>query len=110
MKARRRFVVAAALVMGACEGADDREDDSGTLLPDAATEGEAQDEVKNRALADFEWSGRIRKVYEKMGTVTVGDLLAKTEKDLLKSKNLGVTSIKEIRKKLAQLGVAMRLE
>ena len=55
-------------------------------------------------------SGRIRKVYEKLGLVTIGDLLSKTEKDLLKSKNLGVTSIKEIRKKLAQIGVAMRPE
>ena len=40
----------------------------------------------------------------------MGDLLSKTEKDLLKSKNLGVTSIKEIRKKLGQLGVQMKLE
>jgi DNA-directed RNA polymerase subunit alpha len=73
-------------------------------------EGEAQDEVKNRALADFEWSGRIRKVYEKLGVVTVGDLLNYTESDLLKSKNLGSTSIKEIRQKLGTLGVAMRGE
>jgi len=45
-----------------------------------------------------------------MSLVTVGDLLKRTEKDLLKSKNLGVTSIKEIRKKLGQLGVSMKPE
>ena len=73
-------------------------------------EGEAQDEVKNRALADFEWSGRIRKVFEKLGVVTVGDLLNYSESDLLKSKNLGSTSIKEIRQKLGTLGAAMRAE
>ncbi|HZL72840.1 MAG TPA: DNA-directed RNA polymerase subunit alpha C-terminal domain-containing protein [Planctomycetota bacterium] len=73
-------------------------------------EGEAQDEAKNRALADFEWSGRIRKVFEKLGVVTVGDLLNHTEADLLKSKNLGSTSIKEIRQKLGTLGAAMRAE
>src|SRR5687767_4859750 len=73
-------------------------------------EGEAQDEVKNRALADFEWSGRIRKVFEKLGVVTVGDLMNYSESDLLKSKNLGSTSIKEIRQKLGTLGVAMRGE
>ena len=73
-------------------------------------EGEAQDEVKNRALADFEWSGRIRKVFEKLGVVTVGDLLNYSESDLLKSKNLGSTSIKEIRQKLGTLGAARRAE
>lgn len=72
--------------------------------------GPVPDELQKKNLTDFEWSGRIRKVFEKLGLVTVGDLLAKSEKDLLKSKNLGVTSIKEIRKKLGQLGVAMRTD
>jgi DNA-directed RNA polymerase subunit alpha len=72
--------------------------------------GPVSEEVLKKNLSDFEWSGRIRKVYEKMSLVTIGDLLGKTEKDLLKSKNLGVTSIKEIRKKLGQLGVAMKAE
>jgi len=74
------------------------------------TEGPVNEETLKKNLSDFEWSGRIRKVYEKMGVVTVGDLLKRTEKDLLKSKNLGVTSIKEIRKKLGQLGVSMKPE
>lgn len=72
--------------------------------------GPVPDELLKKNLSDFEWSGRIRKVYEKMGLVTIGDLLARSERDLLKSKNLGVTSIKEIRKKLASVGIAMRLE
>lgn len=74
------------------------------------TPGPVSDELQKKNLNDFEWSGRIRKVFEKLGLVTVGDLLARSEKDLLKSKNLGVTSIKEIRKKLGQLGVAMRTD
>lgn len=72
--------------------------------------GPVSEETLKKNLSDFEWSGRIRKVYEKLGVVTIGDLLKKTEKDLLKSKNLGVTSIKEIRKKLGQLGVSMKPE
>ncbi len=92
----------------------------GPGLPEEAGEEEAaappvpagpvSDDLAQKNLSDFEWSGRIRKVFEKLGLVTVGDLLKKTEKDLLKSKNLGVTSIKEIRKKLSQLGVAMKPE
>jgi len=88
----------------------------GPMEPEPADEeapvptGPVPDEMLRKNLSDFEWSGRIRKVYEKLGLVTVGDLMARTEKDLLKSKNLGVTSIKEIRKKLAQSGIAMRQE
>jgi len=82
----------------------------GAAVAGAPAPTEASDEVKNRALADFEWSGRIRKVFEKLGVVTVGDLLNYSESDLLKSKNLGSTSIKEIRQKLGTLGVAMRAE
>ena len=73
-------------------------------------EGPVSEETLKKNLSDFEWSGRIRKVFEKMSVVNVGDLLKRTEKDLLKSKNLGVTSIKEIRKKLGQLGVSMKPE
>jgi DNA-directed RNA polymerase subunit alpha len=73
-------------------------------------DGPVSEETLKKNLSDFEWSGRIRKVFEKMSLVTVGDLLKRTEKDLLKSKNLGVTSIKEIRKKLGQLGVSMKPE
>jgi DNA-directed RNA polymerase subunit alpha len=72
--------------------------------------GPVSEETLKKNLSDFEWSGRIRKVFEKLGVVTISDLLGKTEKDLLKSKNLGVTSIKEIRKKLGQLGVQMKPE
>jgi DNA-directed RNA polymerase subunit alpha len=82
----------------------------GAVAQGAPAQAEASDEVKNRALADFEWSGRIRKVFEKLGVVTIGDLLNYSEADLLKSKNLGSTSIKEIRQKLGTLGVAMRAE
>ncbi len=75
----------------------------------AAPEAPSEEDLK-RNLGDLEWSGRIRKVFEKLGLVTLDDLLKRTEKDLLKAKNLGVTSIKEIRKKLGQLGVSMRPE
>lgn len=76
-------------------------------MPAEIPAGPVPEATLGRQLVEFEWSGRIRKVFEKLGLVTVGDLLKKTEKDLLKSKNLGVTSIKEIRKKLAAIGVAM---
>ena len=72
--------------------------------------GMGSEELLKKNLNDFEWSGRIRKMFEKLGLVSIGDLMSKTEKDLLKSKNLGVTSIKEIRKRLGQYGLAMNAE
>lgn len=67
-------------------------------------------EILQKNLSEMEWSGRIRKVFEKLGLVTISDLMQRTEKDLLKSKNLGQTSIKEIRKKLGQYGLTMHPE
>jgi len=66
--------------------------------------------VEGKQLTDFEWSGRIRKIFERFNIMTVGDLLKRSESELLASKNLGITSIKEIRRKLGTLGVAMRPE
>jgi DNA-directed RNA polymerase subunit alpha len=107
----KEFLSAKGLTMTSAGG-------PGGIVEEAAVEGgeapaaggPVSPEVQQKNLSDIEWSGRIRKVFEKMGVVTVGDLLKRTEKDLLKSKNLGVTSIKEIRKKLGQYGVAMQEE
>lgn len=72
--------------------------------------GTPSEEAQGKNLAEMDWSGRIQKLIEKLGFVTVGDLLKVSEAELLKNKNLGMTSIKEIRKKLGQFGVAMREE
>ncbi len=76
----------------------------------APEEGKTVSEILQKNLGDLEWSGRLRKVFEKMGLATIGDLMQKTEKDLLKSKNLGQTSLKEVQKKLGQYGLALQAE
>jgi DNA-directed RNA polymerase subunit alpha len=65
-------------------------------------------EIQARALSEFEWSGRVKKLFEKLGFVTVGDLIRNSETDLLKHRNFGSTSLKEIGLKLNQLGVELR--
>jgi DNA-directed RNA polymerase subunit alpha len=65
-------------------------------------------EVLSKPLSDFEWSGRVKKLFERLGFITTGDLLRQTEKDLLKNRNFGQTSLKEIRLRLNQLGVELR--
>ena len=66
--------------------------------------------VLQQQLADMEWAGRIRKVFEKMGFVQLGDLTRCSEQELLKNQNLGLTSIKEIRKRLAQMGLSLKAD
>lgn len=104
----KEFLSSKGLSMQGGGGVGGEGEEEGGLT--AAVSATAPADVAQKNLSDMEWAGRIRKVFEKMGLVTVGDLLARTEKDLLKSKNLGVTSIKEIRRKLGQLGVGMREE
>jgi DNA-directed RNA polymerase alpha subunit len=80
----------------------------GPVLAPAAP-GIASPDVAAKALGEFEWSGRIRKAYEKLALTTVGDLLKHTEAELTKV-GLGATSVKEVRKKLGNLGVQMKSE
>lgn len=78
-------------------------------VPTLAAPGICPPETAVKPLADFEWSGRIRKSFERLGLETIGDLMKRSESEL-QGKNLGATSIKEIRRKLGSLGVQMRIE
>ena len=43
-----------------------------------------------------------------MNLVTIGDLVARSEAELLATKNFGQTSLNEIKGKLADLGLTLR--
>jgi len=43
-----------------------------------------------------------------LGINTIGELIRKTGDDMLECKNFGVTSLNEVREKLAVLGLKMR--
>jgi DNA-directed RNA polymerase subunit alpha len=44
----------------------------------------------------------------RLGINTLGDLISRTADELLESKNFGVTSLSEVRDKLAALGLTLR--
>ncbi|MBI3273026.1 MAG: tetratricopeptide repeat protein [Planctomycetes bacterium] len=69
-----------------------------------------KEDVLSKALTEFEWSARCKKCIEKLGLVTMGDLAQKSEPDLLGVKNFGLTSLNEIKQKLAGLGLGLRVE
>ena len=61
--------------------------------------------VLSVVLADLELSVRCRKALAQVKAVTVGDLLAHSEQELLSIKNFGQTSLNELRTKLSEYGV-----
>ena len=46
----------------------------------------------------------------RLGLATIGELVRKSQDDLLECKNFGVTSLNEIREKLTQAGLKLRGE
>ena len=58
-------------------------------------------------VTDFELSVRSRNCLQKMNIDTLGDLIMKTEQELLSYKNFGETSLKEIKDMLTQRGLRL---
>jgi DNA-directed RNA polymerase subunit alpha len=56
----------------------------------------------------LELSVRSRRCMERIGIKTVGDLVDKTEAELLAAPNFGQTSLNEVRQKLAELGLQLK--
>jgi DNA-directed RNA polymerase subunit alpha len=63
-----------------------------------------------KPVAEFEWSERIRKAFEKLKIRTLGEVATKTEQEFLNCENFGQTSLKELKKKLVSLGMALKAE
>ncbi len=63
-----------------------------------------------RPIADLNLSVRARKCMVRLGITSIGELVRRTGDDLLESKNFGVTSLNEVREKLADLGLKLRGE
>ncbi len=61
-----------------------------------------------RSVADLNLSVRSRKCLSRLGITTIGDLVSRTPDELLSVRNFGVTSLNEIRQKLADLGLSLR--
>ncbi|MFA5293702.1 MAG: DNA-directed RNA polymerase subunit alpha C-terminal domain-containing protein [Phycisphaerae bacterium] len=73
---------------------------------------EADDDIDNenlsRSMDEFELSVRARNCLANLNIRTIGDLVSKTEAELLGVKNFGATSLVEINKILDSLGISLR--
>jgi len=63
-----------------------------------------------RPISDLNLSVRARKCMIRLGITTLGELVRRTGDDLLECKNFGVTSLNEVREKLAALNMKLRGE
>ncbi len=64
----------------------------------------------NRSVSELNLSVRSRKCMNRLGIHTLGELLSRSEEELLDAKNFGVTSLNEVKDKLAQMGLRLRGE
>jgi len=77
-----------------------------TLTPQS--EETARSGVLNRSVAELELSVRSRKCLMRLGVNSIGDLTQRTEAELLAIKNFGMTSLSEIKRRLAELNLSLR--
>jgi DNA-directed RNA polymerase subunit alpha len=64
-------------------------------------------ELLNRPISDLDLSIRARRTVEALGCLTVGDAVQHSEEELLGMPNFGVTSLTELKRKLAEMGLKL---
>ena len=64
----------------------------------------------DRPVAQLELSVRAQKALQRLGVMTLGELIQKTEAELLTIKNFGQTSMVEIKKQLTKYGLSFRTQ
>jgi DNA-directed RNA polymerase subunit alpha len=65
-------------------------------------------EISSKSMDDFEMSIRARNCLMQLNIKTIGDLISRTEAEMLGVKNFGVTSLTEIKQVLDSLGLGFR--
>ena len=69
---------------------------------------ELPNEIYSKQIQEMELSVRSRKALQRLNIMTIGELLQRTEDELLGCKNFGHTSLNEIKQALTTLGVTLR--
>jgi DNA-directed RNA polymerase subunit alpha len=64
-------------------------------------------ELLNKPIADLDLSIRARRAVENLGCLTIGDIQQHAEEELLSMPNFGQTSLAELKRKLADMGIAL---
>ncbi|MEM0983580.1 MAG: DNA-directed RNA polymerase subunit alpha C-terminal domain-containing protein [Planctomycetota bacterium] len=71
--------------------------------------GTGKEQLLNKSVSDLQLSVRARKALQLLNVQSIGDLVARTEAELMGVKNFGATSLVEVREKLTELGLELRV-
>ncbi|MEX2219378.1 MAG: DNA-directed RNA polymerase subunit alpha C-terminal domain-containing protein [Phycisphaerales bacterium] len=71
--------------------------------------GSGREAVLNKSVSDLQLSVRARKALQLLNIQTLGDLASHTEAELMGVKNFGATSLMEVKERLAESGLALRM-
>ena len=63
---------------------------------------------RNKPISELKLSIRARRTVENIGCLTLGDVTAHSEEELLGMPNFGVTSLLELRNRLAEYGLSLK--
>ena len=69
-----------------------------------------QERKLNMSLAELELSVRATNCLESEGIATVRDLVIRTDEELLEVRNFGETTLKEVKGKLAEIGLSLGMK
>jgi DNA-directed RNA polymerase subunit alpha len=86
---------------------EEKEIVSGEVMDEVNVESQ-EEGLSHKPVDDLQLSVRSRKCLQKLNIRTIGDLTSRTDAELLGCKNFGVTSLNEVRKALADLGLSLR--
>jgi DNA-directed RNA polymerase subunit alpha len=64
--------------------------------------------IRENSVHHLSFSVRAHKAFDKLGIDTIGQLVRHTEADLMGVRGFGVTSLSEVRQRLADHGLALR--
>lgn len=81
---------------------------TGSAMPAPAAPVELDEETLNSHIDTLDLSVRSRKCMERLGILTVGQLVSRTEQELLSAKNFGQTSLNEIKQRLEERGMRLK--
>jgi len=77
-------------------------------IEDTAVVKDDEKGLRSKTVDDLQLSVRARKCVAKLNVHTIGELTSRTDAELLGCKNFGVTSLNEVKKALADLGLSLR--
>lgn len=71
--------------------------------------GSGREQALNKPVSELQLSVRARKALQLLNIQTIGDLCSHTEAELMGIKNFGATSLTEVKEKLTDFGLSLRI-